>query len=295
MDQDTIDEIVDRLHANPELVGAPFDVVEDDSGIQLDLDGTRLATIPADLEARTARSEELERRYGIALFEPEAFESATADELETWLYYDAGFKDTDDPITEWETARYEARLPEMAAIIAERVQQRLASPFVGFVDAGSAVVESLDCSLELVRKARESTWSGVPVELESSAYHLVVDVDLPGVDDELLSFPVDSQMDPLTDDVRADAERMVPPRCIVLVADALTVRWDEESTAETASMVERWLDRAGEAVVAPALDRPQPGERPFGEGMTAVADRIGVAHDYAVAWREAYFRRAEDP
>lgn len=60
-------------------------------------------------------------------------------------------------------------------------------------------------------------------------------------------------------------------------------------------MVGTWPDRAGEAFVGPALDRPQPGERTFGEAVLAVSDRVDVPHDYAVAWREAYFRRAGDP
>lgn len=294
MDQDTLDEIVDRFHANPELVGVPFEVVDDGDGVHLELDGRRLATVPADPVARTARREELTDRYGIALFEAEAVEAASAEELETWLYYDAGFQDSMEPVIEWETGRYEARLPDMRAVVTARVSDRLASPFVGIDGAGSGAVASLDLAIDRVTQARESTWSGVPVELESSSYFLVIGVDLEGVDDERLFFRVDSQTSPLTDDLWADAERMVPPRCIVLVADALTVRWHEGATDEASAMVEAWLERCGEAFVGPALDRPQPGERTFGEGMMAVADRVGIPHDLTVAWREAYFRRTAE-
>lgn len=290
MHQPSHDRIVDRLHENPELAGVPFEVIEDDEGLHLELDGERLATIPADLERRRAERAELGRRYGIALFDPDAFSEATAEDLEKWLYYAAGFKDSADAVADWETRRYETRLPRMATIVTERVRDRLASPFVGRAEAGAAVVESL--SFEVVRqvRTRESEWSGVPVELESGGYYLDVGVDLDGVDDERLRYRLDGQLTRLTDDERADAERLVPPRSIVMVADALTVPWTGTSSDEVSSQVEAWLEACGEAFVGPALDRAVPGERTFAEGMGALSDELDRPLDTAVALRYAHVR-----
>ena len=284
------DRIVERLHQNPALAGVPFEVVEDDDGLHLELDGERLATIPADPRRRRAECDELARRYGISLFDPDAFSEATAEDLEKWLYYAAGFGDSADAVVAWETRRYEARLPRMAAVLAGRVRNRLASPFVGRAGAGASIVESLSFEVARQVRTRESEWSGVPVELETAGYYLDVGIDLDGADDERLRYRLDGQLDVLTDDERADAERLVPPRSIVMVADALTVPWTESTTDEAASQVEAWLETCGEAFVGPALDRAVPGERPFAEGMQTLADQLDRPLDLAVALRYAHLR-----
>lgn len=152
-------------------------------GVHLDLDGEILASIPADCEERAAERADLERRYGVALFGADALDEATPPEMEQWLYYAAGLKDSHAPLVEWETRQYEARLPDLAAVVAERVRDRLAEPFETLDPSGRALVGSLDFEVERYVRSRESTWSGVPVELQSGGFRLSVDVALDWVDD----------------------------------------------------------------------------------------------------------------